>query len=96
VVVSGTSRRVTYPRALHFSFVTALHFSRGGHRAEGGRVNNKRALRLRQREGLKVPKKVRKKRRLGHDGNGCNQRRAYRPNEVWSYDFIFDQTADGR
>jgi putative transposase len=65
-------------------------------RAEGWRVNNKRVRRLWRREGLKIPKKVKKKRRLGHDGNGCTRRRAARMNEVWSYDFIFDQTADGR
>jgi transposase InsO family protein len=65
-------------------------------RAEGWRVNNKRVRRLWRREGLKIPRRVKKKRRRGHDGNGCTRRRATRPNEVWSYDFIFDQTADGR
>lgn len=65
-------------------------------RAEGWRVNNKRVRRLWRREGLKIPRRVKKKRRLGHTGNGCTRRRAVRPNEVWSYDFIFDQTADGR
>jgi putative transposase len=65
-------------------------------RAEGWRVNNKRVRRLWRREGLKIPRKVKKRRRLGHTGNGCTRRRAVRPNEVWSYDFIFDQTADGR
>ena len=39
---------------------------------------------------------MRKKRRLGHAGNGCARRRAAKINEVWSYDFLFDQTADGR
>jgi transposase InsO family protein len=65
-------------------------------RAEGWKVNTKRVRRLWRREGLKIPRKVRKKRRLGHDGNGCTRRRATRPNEVWSYDFLFDQTAEGR
>ena len=65
-------------------------------RAEGWRVNDKRVRRLWRHEGLKIPRKVKKKRRLGHDGNGRTRRRATRPNEVWSYDFIFDQTADGR
>lgn len=59
-------------------------------------MNDKRVLRLWRREGLKVPKKTRKKRRLGHVGNGGTRRRAQRPNEVWSYDSLFDQTADGR
>lgn len=65
-------------------------------RAEGWRVNNKRVRRLWRREGLKIPRRVKKKRRLGHSGNGCVRRRAVRSNEVWSYDFLFDQTADGR
>lgn len=65
-------------------------------RAGGWRANTKRVQRLWRREGLKIPRKVRKKRRPGHDGNGCTRRRAVRVNEVWSYDFVFDQTADGR
>lgn len=65
-------------------------------RAGGWRANTKRVQRLWRREGLKIPRKVRKKRRLGHDGNGCTRRRAVKVNEVWSYDFVFDQTADGR
>jgi transposase InsO family protein len=65
-------------------------------RAEGWRVNNKRVRRLWRQQGLKIPKEVKKKRRLGHTANSCTRRRATRPNEVWSYDFIFDQTADGR
>jgi transposase InsO family protein len=65
-------------------------------RVGGWRVNTKRVHRLWRREGLKVPRKARKKRRLGHDGNGCTRRRAAKVNEVWSYDFLFDQTADGR
>jgi putative transposase len=65
-------------------------------RAEGRRVNNKRVRRLWRQEGLKIPRKGRKKRRLGHSGNSCTRRRAVRMNEVWSYDFLFDQTADGR
>src|SRR5262245_9377735 len=65
-------------------------------RADGWRVNNKRVRRLWRQQGLKIPKKVKKKRRLGHSANGCTRRRAVRMNEVWSYDFLFDQTADGR
>jgi putative transposase len=65
-------------------------------RAEGWRVNNKRVRRLWRQQGLKIPKKVKKRRRLGHTANSCTRRRAVRMNEVWSYDFIFDQTADGR
>jgi putative transposase len=65
-------------------------------RREGWSVNLKRVHRLCRREGLKVPQRQRKRRRLGNGENGCTRRRAERPNHVWSYDFILDQTADGR
>ncbi len=65
-------------------------------RAEGRRVNVKRVLRLWRAEGLKVPRRQRKRRRLGSSEGGTQRRRAGRRNEVWSYDFVFDQTADGR
>lgn len=65
-------------------------------RAEGWRVNRKRVQRLWRREGLKVPRKQRKRRRLGCSANGALRRRAEYRNHVWSYDFIEDQTADGR
>jgi len=45
---------------------------------------------------LKVPHKQRKKRRLGQSANGCARQRAQQINEVWSYDFVADQTTDGR
>lgn len=65
-------------------------------RAEGRKVNVKRVLRLWRAEGLKVPHRQRKRRRLGSSEGGTQRRRAVRRNEVWSYDFAFDQTADGR
>src|SRR4029079_5367729 len=34
--------------------------------------------------------------RLGHSENSCSRRRSERPNHVWSYDFLYDQTADGQ
>ena len=64
-------------------------------RAEGRRVNVKRVLRLWRAEGLRVPRRQRKRRRSGATAGG-GRRRAARMNEVWSYDFVFDQTADGR
>jgi len=47
-------------------------------------------------EGLKVPRKHCKKRRLSASKNGSQRLKATRPNEVWSYDFVSDQTTDGR
>src|SRR5574337_1271652 len=34
--------------------------------------------------------------RLGRSENGCRRRRAEYQNHVWSYDFVMDQTEDGR
>jgi putative transposase len=65
-------------------------------RREGWVVNRKRVHRLWRQEGLKVPVRQRKKRRVGSSDNSCVRRRAERPNQVWSYDFVMDQTEDGR
>ena len=65
-------------------------------RQEGWTVNFKRIYRLWKREGLKVSMKKRKKRRLGTVDGGISRRRAERPNHVWSIDFIFDRTENGR
>jgi putative transposase len=65
-------------------------------RAEGLKVNRKRVLRLWRQEGLKVPQRPRKRRHSGSSANSCQRRRAERPNQVWSYDFVLDQTEDGR
>jgi putative transposase len=65
-------------------------------RREGWPVNRKRVQRLWRQEGLKVPRRPRKRRRLGTIEQGASRRRATRINEVWSYDFLFDSTEDGR
>nr|WP_246146457.1 IS3 family transposase [Rubripirellula lacrimiformis] len=65
-------------------------------RQEGWRVNFKRVYRLWKQEGLKVPVKKAKKRRMGNADGGINRRAAERPNHVWSIDFIFDRTENGR
>ncbi|WP_145301935.1 IS3 family transposase [Crateriforma conspicua] len=65
-------------------------------RQEGWRVNFKRIHRLWKQQGLKVPVKKAKKRRLGNSEGGVIRRSAEYPNHVWSVDFIFDRTEDGR
>jgi transposase InsO family protein len=65
-------------------------------RQEGWRVNFKRIYRLWRQEGFKVPRKTRKKRRLGHSGNSCVRRRAEHKDHVWTWDFIHDRTATGQ
>lgn len=65
-------------------------------KAEGWSVNRKRVHRLWRSEGLKVPQKRHKKRRLGNSVNGITRRRAEHKDHVWCWDFIFDRTEDGR
>jgi transposase InsO family protein len=67
-------------------------------RREGWPVNKKRVHRLWRQEGLKVPERQRKRRRLllGESENGCTRRRAEHKDHVWSYDFVMDLTEDGR
>ena len=64
-------------------------------RREGWRANPKRIYRLWRQEGLKVPRKKRKRRSLGVSENACHCRRAERPDHVWTWDFIFDRTTSG-
>jgi transposase InsO family protein len=64
-------------------------------RQEGWHVNRKRVYRLWRREGLKVPQKKRKRRRLGKSENGCHRRRALHKDHVWCWDFVFDRTTSG-
>ena len=63
---------------------------------EGWRVNLKRVHRLWKEVGWQIRRKAKKKRRLGSSENACTQHRAERRNHVWSYDFVFDRTEDGR
>jgi transposase InsO family protein len=65
-------------------------------RMEGWRVNHKRVERLWRAEGLKVPSRQPKRRRLWwHDGSCVRLRPLYR-DHVWSYDFLADRTSNGR
>jgi len=65
-------------------------------RREGWHVNRKRIQRLWRQAGLRVPPRQKKRRRLGSSENGCRRHVATHRNHVWSYDFVMDQTEDGR
>lgn len=65
-------------------------------REEGFKINRKRVYRLWRREGLKVPVKRHKKRRLGTSENGIVHHRTTHPDHVWAWDFVHDRTEDGR
>ena len=62
----------------------------------GWRVNHKRVQRLWRREGMRVPRKRSKRRPAGSSANSCTRQRAEHKDHVWSYDFLFDRTEDGR
>ena len=59
-------------------------------------MNHKRVERIWRQEGLKVPARQPKRRRLWlNDGSIVRLRPQY-PDHVWSYDFVMHHTADGR
>jgi transposase InsO family protein len=64
--------------------------------AEGWRVGKKRILRLWREQGLKVPKRQAKRKRLWLGDGSCIRLRASKRNHVWSYDFVKDTTSDGK
>jgi len=78
----------------------AVHHSRYGYRRiamllrrEGFRVNRKRVHRIWKSEGLGLPRRKPKRRRMGSMGGMVNK--AEYPNHVWSYDFVEDRTERG-
>jgi putative transposase len=81
----------------------ATRFGRYGYRritallkAEGWRVNHKRVERIWRREGLRVPSKQPKRGRLWLGDGSCMRLRPERRNHVWTYDFVYERTRDGR
>ena len=73
-----------------YRWITALLQS------EGLRVNHKRIERLWRREGLKVPSRQPKRRRLWLNDGSCVRLRPRYRNHAWSYDFVHDRTHNGR
>src|SRR5436309_1428956 len=63
---------------------------------EGFAINRKRTQRLWRDEGLRVPQRRRKRRRLGHSTVPARRLAATCPDQVWAMDYQFDQTSDGR
>lgn len=63
---------------------------------EGWKVNHKRVERIWRAEGLKVPQRQPKRRRLWLNDGSCIRLRPDHPDHVWSYDFMQHNTHDGR
>ena len=81
----------------------ALQYGRYGYRritallrADGWFVNHKRVERIWRQEGLKVPVRQPKRRRLWLNDGSIIRLRSQHPDHVWSYDFVMHHTADGR
>jgi transposase InsO family protein len=91
------------PQLLQAIIELATQYGRYGYRRitamlrqQGWEVNHKRVERLWRREGLKVPSKQPKRRRLWLNDGSCVRLRASGKNHVWSYDFVHSRTHDGR
>jgi putative transposase len=104
--IARSTKRRPSGRTEEVELMTAVHrlserYPRFGYRKifhrlqlEGWRVGRERVRLLRRREGLRVPRKGLKRRRRGASTTGPTE--ALHPNHVWSYDFVADQTVDGR
>jgi putative transposase len=91
------------PRLVADILRLALDYGRYGYRRitallrwDGWLVNHKRVERIWRQEGLKVPKRQPKRRRLWLNDGSCVRLRPTHPNHVWSYDFVHGRTSDGR
>ena len=65
-------------------------------RQEGWQVNHKHVERIWRSEGLKVPQKQPKRRRLWLNDGSCIRLRPEHKDHVWSYDLVAAKTYDGR
>ena len=80
----------------------ACNYGRYGYRrithvlqSEGYCVNHKRVERIWREQGLRVPGKMPKKRRIFYNDSSCVRLRAEHPDHVWSYDFVEDRLMNG-
>jgi len=64
--------------------------------AEGWRVNHKRVERLWREEGLSLPHRHKKRRRLFHHDASVIRLRPYYANHIWPIDFVHDRLSSGR
>ena len=103
-----TQRRISYTtdeetRLIARIIELATQYGRYGYRRitallkqEGWQVNHKKVERIWRNEGLKVPQKQPKRRRLWLNDGSCVRLRPEHKDHVWSYDFVLARTADGR
>ena len=63
---------------------------------EGWDVNHKKVERIWREEGLQLPKRHKKRRRLYHKDSSVIRLRPLHQNHVWSVDFVHDKLSSGR
>ena len=64
-------------------------------RMEGWRVNHKRIERLWNEEGLQLPRRHKKRKRLYHKDSSIIRLRPTHPNHIWAIDFVHDKLSNG-
>ena len=91
------------PRLVEDTTRLAAQYGRYGYRRilellqrEGWMIGHKRVERIWKREGLKVPRRQPKRRRLWLGDGSCIRLRPQWKDHVWSYDFVEGRTSDGR
>ena len=62
----------------------------------GWKVNHKKVERLWREEGLQLPKRHKKRKRLYHKDTSVIRLRPKFPNHIWSIDFVHDRLSNGR
>jgi len=65
-------------------------------RMEGWTVNHKKVERIWREEGLQLPKRHKKRRRLYHKDSSVIRLRPLHQNHIWSVDFVHDKLSSGR
>lgn len=107
-VARSTIRYIPQPREDESALTGAItrlasQYGRYGYRrvhallkAEGWQVSHSRVMRIWKLEGLKVPYKQPRRSRLWLNDGSCIRLAPKRINHIWSWDFVFDRTRDGR
>ena len=65
-------------------------------RIEGFRVNHKKVERLWRQEGLQLPQRHKRRKRLYHKDSSIIRLRPQFANHIWSIDFVHDKLSNGR
>ena len=65
-------------------------------RIEGWHVNHKKVERIWREEGLQLPERHKKRKRLYHKNSSVIRLRPTHQNHIWSIDFVHDKLSNGR